>query len=211
MAGTGCIRSGFWSKNSQTRDWPVLELVQKNEQGSSCSLFWRCTRKWSYWWSLDAEGIYKEKLWGKIGPWRVPASWSRLYKAKAMRQQDLWSRGKLCRVEGKRPVGIERKMEQDAERDCKRRRETETIWPLVCVGSQKFLWFWTCSWVSLWKFNFLGWPECVLCNPMNLFGAKLPLQQWRVGWMWGTMQDQGFWLEYEDAGNLRELDWRHYL
>lgn len=28
---------------------------------------------------------------------------------------------------------------------------------------------------------FLGWPECVLCHPMNLFGAKLPLQQWGVG------------------------------
>lgn len=139
MAGAGCIRNGFWSKNSQTRDWPVHHSIPSFEDVLENEI------------TGDAEGIYKEKLWGKIGPWRVPAGWSRLYKAKATREQNLWSRGKLCRVEGKRPVGIERKTEQDT--DWERLRETESFWPLVCLGSQKFLWFWTCSWVSLWQFT----------------------------------------------------------
>lgn len=197
MAGAGCIRNGFWSKNSQTRDWPVHHSIPSFEDVLENEI------------TGDAEGIYKEKLWGKIGPWRVPAGWSSLYKAKATREQNLWSRGKLCRVEGKRPVGIERKMEQDT--DCERLRETEPLTPSLSWFSEVSVVLDMFLGIFMAIHCFLGWPECVLCNPMNLFGAKLPLQQWGVGWMCGTMQDQGFWLDYEDAGNLREPDWRHYL
>lgn len=129
--------------------------------------------------------------------------------------QNLWGRGKLCRVEGKnKPVGIDRRMEQGPVRD--RGTIRDRLWRLYKKQRNRDKLILNLSWfseASLYIFmiihSLLGMPEWVfvLCNPKNLSAMTGLLQQWDVCWVSGATQDQGFWLYYKDVGDLRELNW----